>query len=198
MEDICEIIDINMKICMSTSPCRHYVTYKDNYDNILKKILPGDDIVKIILRDKMIIEDYIIKHLINIKLLNDENIYKKFDSDEIDILKEMLNNKLIYGCENNPNLFLDDISEFKKLDMDMCYLSEPCCHYVEYVNGSSILKNEIFSTPQIIKIMIKFKCKMGNDFIKHFVVQIINNKILLYKYFTTDEIKILNDIYPFS
>ena len=197
MEDIIKIIDINIKNCISTYPCSHYITYEDNNGNIIRKILQGDDIIKIMFRDKMIFEENIIKHLINLKLLKDKNIYKKFNSDEIDILEEMLNNKLIYGCENNPNLFLDDICEFKKLDIDMCYLSEPCCHYVEYIDNYTILKNEIFSAPQIIKIMIKFKCEMKEDFIKHFVEKIVNNKILLHKYFTMDEINILNDIYPF-
>lgn len=197
MEDISKIIEINMKICISTYPCRHYIIYEDNNKNIIKKILSGIDILKIMFRDKMILDDEIIKHFINFKLLDDENIYKNFNSEELNILREMLNNKLIYGCENNPNLFLNDIFEFKNLDMNMCYLSDPCCHYVEYVDNNTILKNEIFSAPQIIKIMIKFKCKMDDKFIKHFIVQIINNKKSLYKYFTIDEMNILNDIYPF-
>lgn len=195
MEDVKEIIEINMKICISTYPCKHYVIYKNNNGDIITKILFGTEIIKIMFRDKMILDDTIITHVLNLKNINDENIYKNFNSNEIDILKDMLTNRTMQGCENNPDLFLYNISKIINMDTKICYLSNPCCHYIEYIDNEANLKNEIFSTPQIIKIMIKFNYDIDDTIIKHFINQIIKNEKIMNKYFTSDEINKLNKLY---
>lgn len=191
MDDVYKIIDINMNICVKTYPCKHMVTFEDFNQEIRKKEFKGTEIIKMMFYNKMNICETIIKHLLCEKNLEDKSIYKNFNSNEMEILTDILKFRPMQGCNNDPNLAIKNIKEIINIDMDTCYLTYPCQHDITYVNNNDEIKNNSFIAPHIIKLKLNLDLTMDKEFIEHFVKHIIKNKNLLAKYFSSEEIQML-------
>ena len=194
MDEVNKIIDINMKICVKTYPCKHLVTFEDINRKIRKKEFKGTEIIKMMFCNKMNINEDIIKHLLCEKNLEDKSIYKNFNSDELEILTNILKYRPIQGCENDPNLAIRNIKKLINIDMETCYLTYPCEHNICCLDHNDQIYNISLIAPHIIKLKLNLDLKMDNEFVEHFVKQIIKNTNLLKKYFTSDDISILQNL----
>ena len=197
MDEINKIIDINMKICIKTYPCKHMVTFEDYNQEIRKKEFKGTEIIKMMFCNKMNINEDVIKHLLCEKNLEDKSIYKNFNSNELDILTNILKFRPIQGCENDPNLAIKNIKNLISIDMNTCYLTYPCQHDVCYLDQNDQVINKSLIAPHIIKLKLTLDLLMDYEFVEHFVKHIIKNTHLLKKYFTPDEIDILQNLILF-
>lgn len=135
MDEVNKIIDINMDICVKKYPCKHMVTFEDFNQEIRKKEFKGTEIIKMMFCNKMNINENIIKHMLCEKNLEDKSIYKNFNSNEMEILTDILKFRPIQGCENDPHLKIKNIKEIIHIDMETCYLTYPCQHDVTYIDN---------------------------------------------------------------
>lgn len=205
MEEVNKIIEIDMKSCIQTYPCKHYVTYENTELETRKKLFNGIEIIKMIFDNKMnldkinpsesiLFRETIIKHILRESNLKDKAIYKHFNQSEMDILKDILEYKPIQGCRNDPNLEIKNVKNIIKIDMNTCYLTYPCQHDVYYNDIDDEPQMKSFLCPHIIKMKIIFGLQMDNEFIEHFVKQITKNNGIMTTYFSPNEIEHLKKI----
>lgn len=194
MDEVNKIIEIKMESCVNTYPCKHYVTYEDTEMKTKKKLFNGVDIIKMMFSDKMKIDEKIIKHILCESNLKDKAIYKHFNQSEMVILKDILEYKPIQGCSNDPNLEIKNVKNIIKIDMNTCYLTYPCQHDVYHNDIDDEPQMKSFLCPHIIKMKLIFGLGMDNEFIEHFVKQIIKNNGIMTKYFSPDEIEHLKKL----